>query len=198
MKENDYDIINKSISGIFMTKETEKRILALDQRRRNRKRKMCQHIVSVAACAIFILFATNLFFYKSAKEQGFVVTVYASELGAEDEIQLYPGEKTLLQPVENPFGTTFLFELELPENYCYEREGTTMGNDHISTHGTTIYWNTEFSEEQRQDLQYELPDYMDSSIRIRIYDEQGEWVDTLILKMTKEDGNCFAELLYEK
>ena len=82
-----------------------------------------------------------------------------------------------------------MIELDLPENYYYEKEIIILGIDCISPQGKTIFWLVGDEEEAEA-----LPDVISSSMYIKILDENREEVDRVILEVTREYDNCYVQI----
>lgn len=192
MRENEYDVIRRSIKGIELPQESMSKILQLGARKTYNTKRMVKRGLSIAACMIVTVLAVLFFPAGSKHGQGIVVNVYAAEQGTDQWTRIPMGEKHLLQPSDRAVGFGFAFRLELPEHYTFEQEGVVMGNDWIGLGpNSLILWSTHDEEETK----YPLPDFMTASHRIRIYDEQGNLVETLVLQMTKDHEDRYVELL---
>lgn len=196
MKENEFDMIKQCVEHIDVPMDAADRICNLKARKRYHQMKHIRHIISVAVCVTLILISIFCFPYVNPKEPGFSVIVYAAEQGTDDWVKLSPNERIHLNQTSASIDAGYVFQLDLPEHYQYQQSGIMMGNDCITfMKGTTIYWGTRTEEDQNP--QYKLPDYMTSSIQIKILDDKGVWIQTLILEMTKDGEDNYVELTYE-
>ncbi len=145
----------------------------------------------VCAVALFWITAAAVLHGKIVGDNKGIV-VYAS---TENEIRwkkLEWGKKTLLEPQWRSY-VDYIFEIELQEDYLYDRNHVVLGNDSIFIEENKIYWTV--SEEVGE---YGLPSHMAGTIRIYLTDDKGKRKDVVLLELSKEDDKCYAELKYER
>lgn len=80
------------------------------------------------------------------------------------------------------------FRLEVPENYLYDRQFTTLRDDYIGERGGIIEWRV------APDRPDDAGRVMRGKLSLWIVDENRERLAALELELTKEDGKCYAEL----
>ncbi|MCI8823990.1 MAG: hypothetical protein HFI15_16080 [Lachnospiraceae bacterium] len=189
----DYERLKRAVEQISLTEEAEKRILDLEDRQREyHVRKKLVKRGLVAACTVFFLLCVLCILPEKIKETPeWGITAYAKGTGAAQWISLKPGERVLLEldPVRN----RYMMELDLPENYYYEKEIIILGMDCISPQGKKIFWLV--SEEEEAEA---LPDVMSSSMYIKILNEKREEVDRVILEVTREYDDCYVQIKKEE
>ena len=80
------------------------------------------------------------------------------------------------------------FRLEVPENYLYDRQFTTLRDDYIGESGGKIIWQV------APDRPEDAGRIMQEELSLWIVNENRERMAALKLELTKEDGKCYAEL----
>lgn len=80
------------------------------------------------------------------------------------------------------------FWLELPENYLYDKQFTTLRDDFIGESGGKIVWRV------APDRPEDAGRVMQEKLSLWIVDENRERQAALELELTKEDGKCYVEL----
>lgn len=158
-------LLKKAISG-------QKSILVIKRRFK----------LAAALCLIVIL--TLLVPEISLKDGKETVVVYAATKDGEWS-RLEIGERQQLVKTIDDRGECCLFKVDLPEQYMFEQSYTSIGEDAIYMYrGDKIRWAL-WDDSSKEGT---------ASLRIRIVDQDGNRIDTLELVMTKEKGECYAEL----
>ena len=180
--------LQEVVEQISVSEEARQRILRMDRKREEAaaKRRRIRGGLS-AACAVFLLAvcASAILGTRNVPQWGIIAYAQGAKW-----VRLEPGERVLLHRREAD--DIYELELELPDNYYYEKEGVTLGLDYIYSAGKTIYWRTEDEEPE-----VDFPDVMTTSMYITILDENREETDKVILEMTKEYDKCYIELKEE-
>ena len=118
----DYERLKRAVEQISLTEEAEKRILDLEDRQREYhvRKKLVKRGLVAACTALFLLCVLCILPEKIKETPEWGITAYAKGTGAAQWISLKPGERVLLEldPVRN----RYMMELDLPENYYYEKE----------------------------------------------------------------------------
>ncbi len=169
--------------------------------KRNRRRLAPR--VPAAVLAVCLLLSLLCF-----ARPGFVgeeVVVYAAteEYGWQ---KLMEGERILLK--KQPYDTTeggdsmehldnmeqayypykCTFRLELPENYLYDRQFITLRDDFITERGGIIEWKV------AQDRPEDTGRISQGNLSLWIVNEKRERIAAMEVELTKENGECYAEL----
>ncbi len=185
----EYKRLKTAVEQISLSEEAKKRILELEEKQK--KRHGQQNTVRqslTAVCMAALIFSAFLVLSEKIEETPkWGITAYAKGTKTAQWISLKPGERVLLEldPVRN----RYMIELDLPENYYYEKEIIILGIDCISPQGKTIFWLVGDEEEAEA-----LPDVISSSMYIKILDENREEVDRVILEVTREYDNCYVQI----
>lgn len=185
----EYERLKTAVEQIPLSEEAKKRILELEekQKKRHRQQKTVRQSLT-AVCMVALIFSAFLVLPEKIEETPkWGITAYAKGTKTAQWISLKPGERVLLEldPVRN----RYMIELDLPENYYYEKEIIILGIDCISPQGKTIFWLVGDEEEAEA-----LPDVISSSMYIKILDENREEVDRVILEVTREYDNCYVQI----
>ncbi len=186
MSETEYSRLKDAVNRIAMDEEAGQRIIQNCKRINRHNYRIRKGMLAAAFTICFLL--TVVIMTASLKGNDTGIVVYAATEEGSQWIKLERGKKKLF--LDNNY---CIFQIELPENYLYQQQGMSIGNDYVRTEGNTIYYH--ISEEEGV---YGLPSQMTGTIRINIVDDKGKWVKTILLEITREDNECFAELKYEK
>ncbi len=180
----------------------ERIIEGVKSRKRNRRR-LAPRIPAAVLAACLLL---SLLCFARPGFVGEEVVVYAAteEYGWQ---KLVEGERILLkkQPYDTledfdsndyfdnmerfhyyPYKCTF--RLELPENYLYNRQFITLRDDFITERGGIIEW------EVAPDRPEDTGRIWQGNLSLWIVDENRERMAALEVELTKENGECYAEL----
>lgn len=182
--------IKEAVERITMTDDTRQRILQGIEQRKAKKRAVRLKSVLTAACALLFLCVGILLPIQRKETMQWGIIAYAKEAEGSKEagwMRLKEGEKVLLE--KDPEMFRYEVEIEVPENYYYERSGAIIGNDYIRADGNKLYWTTDIGESQ-----YPLPDIMSTSMRILVLDENRERTGVIYLTFTKEYDKCYVEM----
>lgn len=141
--------------------------------------------IAVALCLIVILtlFSPGMNLWDN-KER---ILVYASaEDGGWNRLEV--GERQRLVRTYEGGTEQCVLLLQLPRGYRFESEGARIGEDHMRITKGRIYW-IHYDENEKVDGK--------TSLRLVFTDADGNRVDTmdaLELLLSREEGECYAEL----
>lgn len=131
--------------------------------------------------------------YAATEDYGWQRLVEGERILLKKEPYETPGEDEAIddfgkdeRPLYYPYICTF--RLELPENYLYGKQFTTLRDDYIGERGGRIEWIV------APDRPEDAGRVMQGELSIWIVDENRERMAALRLELTKEDGKCYAEL----
>ncbi len=185
----EFEHLQAAAEKITLSEDAQRRILDLERKHKKRygRRKFVRRSLA-ASCAAALLFAGfSAAIGKIHRAPEWEITAYAKDKGGAQWLSLEPGERVLLE--KDPTKNGYMVELDLPENYYYEKEIIVLGLDCIGTRGKRIFWRVCGEEEAE-----ELPDVMSSSMYIRILDENREEVDRVYLEVTREYDDCYVQI----
>lgn len=194
MEDRKIGRLKEAAERIILSEEAGSRIMeGVKTGKRSRRRLALTVPTAVFAACLFLC----LLCFAKPEVIGEDVVVYAAteEHGWQ---KLKEGERILLRKemfdgIENmetepyyPYICTF--RLEVPENYLYDREMVVIRDDSIRERGNNIEWWV------APDRPEDEGRVMQGAFRLWIVDENGERTAALELELTKENGNCYAEL----
>ena len=168
----------------FTLSETDRaRILAKSDAKQ--KRIVCDRRRLKLAAAFCLIVALTLFPWGINPENSFEgIYVYAAaEDGGWNRLEV--GEKQRLIRTYKSGAEECILYMELPEGYLFEKEYGAIGEDYIHITRGGIYW-----------AHYDGNPKLDGKVSFRLLytDENGSRIDTLELIMSREEGECYAEL----
>lgn len=173
--------------GIVPDASAKERIIEGVKIRKRNRRRLAPRIPAAVLAACLIL---SVLCFARPGFVGEEVVVYAAteEYGWQ---KLVEGERILLKkepfdPYYYPYKCTF--RLELPENYLYDRQFITLRDDYIGERGGIIEW------EVAPDRPEDTGRIWKGNLSLWIVDENRERMAALEVELTKEDGECYAEL----
>ncbi|MDE7232494.1 MAG: hypothetical protein K2N37_05425 [Lachnospiraceae bacterium] len=209
MEERIEERLEKAAARIVPDRAVQERILeGVKAKKVSRKRLSVRVPAAVlAACMLVCL----LWFGGTQSLLGEEIVVYAAseENGWQ---KLKEGERILLkkEPYEiiwrdediedfDEYGQSYYypykctFRVEVPDNYRYSQQGVFIRDDHIwAGEGSKDVIEWWVAPERPEDAGR----VMQGSLRIWIVNDKLEQVGAYDLKLTKEDGKCYAELIH--
>ncbi|MBD5490923.1 MAG: hypothetical protein HDR16_02010 [Lachnospiraceae bacterium] len=208
MQDKIEECLEKAAAQIVPDEAAKKRILeGVKAKKVSRKRLS----VRIPAAVLAACMLAGLLWFGGQSLLGEEVVVYAA---TEDNgwQKLEEGERILLkkepymvfeegegiepfdeygQCIYHPYKC--IFRVEVPDNYRYSQQGVFIRDDHIwAGEGSKDVIEWRVAPERPEDAGR----VMQGSLRIWIVNDKLEQVGAYDLKLTKEDGKCYAELTH--
>lgn len=172
---------------IVLDPSAKERIMEGVKGRKRNRRRLASRIPAAVLAACLVL-STLCFVRMGFMGEDVMVYAATEEYGWQ---KLVEGERILLKkepfdPYYYPYKCTF--RLEVQGNYLYDRQFTTLRDDYIGERGGIIEW---FVAPDRPE---DAGRVMRGKLSLWIVNENRERLAALEVELTKEDGECYAEL----